>query len=163
MVRVDLDALERGQALPGELCELDGRGPIPVPLARSLAVDAFLAVVVTEAGDIRAVSHLGRTINAKLRTALCFRDRTCVVPGCTMPYGLEIDHVRPMEFGGVTTLDNLALLCTFHHRKKTYEGWVLQRHGPSDDDPQWSFTPLPPFGQEPDLGLDRTPEAPLRE
>jgi hypothetical protein len=32
---------------------------------------------------------------------------------------------------------------------------VLERHGPSDADPQWSFTPQPPFGQEPDLGLDR--------
>jgi hypothetical protein len=38
---------------------------------------------------------------------------------------------------------------------KTYDGWVLERHGPSDADPQWSFTPQPPFGQEPDLGLDR--------
>ena len=65
-----------------------------MPLARALAVDSFLAMVFTEAGDIRAVAHRGRTINAKLRTALVFRDRTCVVPGCTMPYGLEIDHVR---------------------------------------------------------------------
>jgi hypothetical protein len=158
MVRVDRDALLRGHALPGELCELDGHGPILVPLARALAVDSFLSVIFTEAGDIRAVAHLGRTINATLRTALAFRDRTCVVPGCTMPYGLEIDHVRPMEFGGVTTLDNLALLCRHHHRLKTYDGWVLARHGPSDDDPRWSFTPQPAFGQEPDLGPDRPVE-----
>jgi len=140
---VDRDALVRGRALPGELCELDGQGPIPVPLARALAVDSFLSVVFTEAGDIRAVAHLGRTINATLRTALTFRDRCCVVPGCAMPYGLEIDHVAPLAFGGVTTLDNLALLCTHHHRLKTYDGWVLERHGPSDADPQWSFTPSP--------------------
>jgi len=38
---------------------------------------------------------------------------------------------------------------------QTYDGWVLERHGPSDADPRWSFTPPPPFGQEPDLGLDR--------
>jgi len=157
MVRVDRDALLRGHALPGELCEIDGHGPVPVPLARALAVDSFLSLVFTEAGDIRAVAHLGRTINATLRTALAFRDRTCVVPGCTMPYGLEIDHVKPMELGGVTTLDNLALLCRHHHRLKTYDGWVLTRHGSSDEDPQWSFTPLPAFGQEPDIGYDRPP------
>ena len=75
-------------------------GPIPVPLARALAVDSFLALVFTEAGDIRAVHHLGRTINATLRTALAFRDRGCVVPGCAMPYGLEIDHVHPVALGG---------------------------------------------------------------
>ena len=160
IVRVDRDALVRGHALPGELCELDGHGPVPVPLARALAVDSFLSVVFTEAGDIRAVAHLGRTINATLRTALTFRDRCCVVPGCAMPYGLEIDHVAPLAFGGVTTLDNLALLCTHHHRLKTYDGWVLERHGPSDADPRWSFTPQPPFGQEPDLGLDRKPDDP---
>ena len=65
-----------------------------------------------------------------------------------------------MEFGGATTLDNLALLCTHHHRLKSYDGWVLERHGPGDADPQWSFTPQPPFGQEPDLGLDRPPDDP---
>ena len=63
----------------------------------------------------------------------------------------------------MTTLDNLALLCTHHHRLKTYDGWVLERHGPSDADPQWSFTPQPPFGQEPDLGLDRRPDPPRHD
>jgi hypothetical protein len=150
IVRVDRDALLRGHAEPGELCELDGQGPIPVPLARALAVDSFLSIVFTEAGDIRAISHLGRTINQKLRTGLVFRDRVCVVPGCSMPYGLEIDHVKEREFGGPTELDNLALLCRHHHYRKTFEGWVLERHGPTDEDPQWSFTPQPPFGQEPD-------------
>jgi len=158
IIRVDRDALVRGHALPGELCELDGHGPVPVPLARALAVDSFLSVVFTEAGDIRAVAHLGRTINATLRTALAYRDRTCVVPGCAMPYGLEIDHVRPMELGGVTTLDNLALLCRHHHRLKTFEGWELARHGPSDEDPRWSFTSQPAFGQEPEIGHDPPPD-----
>jgi len=155
IVRVDLAALRRGRALPGELCEVDGAGTVPVPVVTSLIDDSFLACVFTEAGDIRAVSHLGRTINAHLRTALVFRDRCCVVPGCGASYSLEIDHVHPLELGGRTELDNLALLCRHHHRLKTYEGWTLERTGPTDEDPGWVFTPLPPFGQEPDLGLDR--------
>ena len=158
IVRVDLSALRRGTALPGELCELDGQGPVPVKVAQSLLNDAFVALVFTEAGDIRSVVHRGRTINAHLRTALILRDRCCVVPGCGVAYGLEIDHVEPLEFGGDTRLDNLALLCRHHHRLKTYDGWDLCRTGPSDDDPEWCFTPMPPFGQEPDLGLDRPPE-----
>jgi hypothetical protein len=155
IVRVDLDALRRGTALPGELCELEGLGAVPVPVVQSLIDDAFLACVFTEAGDIRAVAHLGRTINAHLRTALALRDRHCVVPGCGVGYSLEIDHVHPLERGGRTELDNLALLCRHHHRLKTYEGWTLERTGPTDEDPGWSFTPQPAFGQEPDLGLDR--------
>ncbi|HEY5108279.1 MAG TPA: DUF222 domain-containing protein [Acidimicrobiales bacterium] len=109
MVRVDADALVRGHTRPGELCELDGQGPIPVPLATALATDSFLSVIFTQAGDITAVSHQGRTINRRLRTALCFRDRTCVVPGCSMPYGLEIDHIDGWALGGPTELANLTV------------------------------------------------------
>jgi 5-methylcytosine-specific restriction endonuclease McrA len=154
VVRVDLDALLRGQTEPRECCEIDDLGPIPVPMARDLANDSFLAVLFHRAGDIKAVSHFGRTINATLRTALVHRDRTCVVPNCGVSYGLEIDHLIPFAEGGPTSLDNLALLCHHHHFLKTYDGWQLERHGPTDEEPNWSFTPLPAFGQEPDLGLD---------
>jgi len=155
MVRVDLDALLRGHAEPGEVCEIDGQGPIPVAMARDLANDSFLRVVFHQAGDIRAVSHFGRTINRHLRTALAHRDRCCVVPGCGVPFGLEIDHVVPFAEGGPTALDNLALLCHHHHFLKTYEGWALERTGIGDDgSPTWEFVPLPPFGKEPGLGID---------
>ena len=151
MVRVDLDALFRGETLPGEVCEIDTQGPIPVAMARDLADDSFLRVVFHRAGDIRAVSHLGRTINRRLRTALAYRDRCCVVPGCGVPFGLEIDHVVPFAQGGPTALDNLALLCHHHHYLKTYEGWTLDRTGSDDGgSPHWTFTPEPPFGQEPE-------------
>jgi hypothetical protein len=106
MVRVDLDALFRGSVESGEVCEIDNQGPIPVAMARDLASDSFLRLVFHRAGDIRAVSHLGRTINRRLRTALAHRDRCCVVPGCGVPYGLEIDHVVPFASGGPTELDN---------------------------------------------------------
>jgi len=154
IVRVDLAALRRGRPLPGELCEIDGQGPVPVSVARYLSEDGLLAAVFVEAGDIRAVHHFGRTINARLRTALRLRDRHCVVPGCSVAYGLEIDHVVAMERGGPTSLDNLALLCHHHHRRKTFEGWQLSRTGASDEHPGWKFIEQPEFGQEPDLGFD---------
>lgn len=150
MVRVDLDALLRGTTLPGETCEIDNFGPIPVTMARNMANDSFLRFVFYQAGDIRAVSHFGRTINRHLRTALAHRDGHCVIPGCGVSYGLEIDHIQGFAQGGPTELGNLALLCHHHHYMKTYEGWTLERSGPTDVDPQWSFTPQPPFGQEPD-------------
>jgi hypothetical protein len=168
VVRVDLDALLRGHAEGDECCEIDNLGPIPVPMARDLANDSFLRLVFHRAGDIRAVSHQGRTINRALRTALFHRDTTCVVPGCGTSYGLEIDHIIPFAEGGPTTLDNLALLCHYHHFLKTYEGWTLERIDPADEGPpgrarrksdpggppRWRFEPQPPFGREPGLGLD---------
>jgi len=151
MVRVDLDALLRGHAGPDEVCEIDNQGPIPVAMARDLANDSFLRLVYHRSGDIRAISHLGRTVNRRLRTALAHRDRCCVVPGCGAPFGLEIDHVVPFALGGPTELANLALLCHHHHYLKTYEGWTLERSGTADDgSPTWEFRPQPPFGEEPD-------------
>ena len=135
VVRVDLDALLRGQAEGDECCEIDTLGPIPVPMARDLANDSFLRLVFHRAGDIRAVSHLGRTINRTLRTALVHRDTTCVVPGCGTSSGLEIDHIIPFAEGGPTTLDNLALLCHHHHFLKTFEGWTLERIDPPPEHP----------------------------
>ena len=170
---MDLDALLRGHAEGDECCEIDNHGPIPVPMARDMANDSFLRLVFHRAGDIRAVSHLGRTINRTLRTALVHRDTTCVVPGCGTSFGLEIDHIVPFAEGGPTTLDNLALLCHHHHFLKTFEGWTLERIDPPAEHPpdrkptdralgrtpRWRFEPQPPFGQEPGLGLD-TPRRP---
>ncbi len=155
-VVVDLAALVRGSVEDGETCEIQGIGPIPVSVARSMMSDSFLRFLFTEDGDIRAVSHPGRTINQKLRTALAFRDRgTCVVPGCGTRHRLEIDHVVGREDGGLTELDNLCLLCHHHHFLKTHEGWTLTRSDANGRDrPTWAFEPQPAFGQEPDLGYD---------
>jgi HNH endonuclease len=159
VIRVDADALERGYTEPGELCEIDNQGPIPVALARQMAVDSFRRYVFHRAGDIRAVSHIGRTINQVLRTALVFRDTTCVVPGCRESKGLEFDHIIPVAEDGPTELDNLALLCHHHHFLKTFEGWTLTRLGLDRNGKiEWEFSPPVPFGQEPGLGID-TPEA----
>ena len=139
----DLEALLRGDLLPGECCELDTpQGPLPVPaaMARDLADDAFLRLVFHAAGDIRSICHLTRTIPSTLRTALLARDRCCVVPGCTSTWNLEIDHLVPFADGGPTTLDNLCLLCRDHHRMKTYDDYRLWfDHG------EWHFEPPPAF------------------
>jgi hypothetical protein len=57
-----------------------------------------------------------RLINRRLRRALEHRDRTCVVPGCGATRGLHAHHIRHWEDGGATELDNLVLVCPYHHR-----------------------------------------------
>ena len=72
------------------------------------------------------VCHLGRSIPATLRTALMERDRTCVVPGCDVRRGLEIDHWQiAFADGGPATLENLARLCARHHYERTHKGFQL--------------------------------------
>ena len=125
-VMVDHAALIRGTVEPGETCEIPGVGPIPVATARSMLSDAFLAVLVTDGTDIKAVAHMGRLIPARLRTALDARDQVCVVPGCGESKRLEIDHVIPIEQGGPTCQSNLAKLCKWHHYLKTHQGHKLK-------------------------------------
>ncbi len=141
-VRIDLDALRRGHAEEGEVSTIEGVGPIPVPGVRALLDDASVRCIFHKAGDIRAVAHLGRTISAALRTALVERDRCCVVPGCSVSTGLEIDHTIPLFEGGPTCLSNLARLCHWHHYLKTYDGWTLRRTNAEDAaEPTWAFEP----------------------
>jgi hypothetical protein len=116
---------DAGRAGAGAVCEIPGVGPIPAATARALAEDAILAALITEATDVRAVSHVGRVMPARLRTAVVARDETCVVPGCDVRHGLQIDHVVPIAERGPTRLDNLARLCSWHHYLKTHHRWRL--------------------------------------
>lgn len=122
---VDLDAYRRGHAHPGERCHIIGSGPVPVEVARAMADDAFLKVVVHDGVRIHTVKHFKRHLDAELRTALelgpapAFEGLTCVEAGCERRYGLEIDHVDPVANRGPTSFDNLEPRCWPHHRAKT--------------------------------------------
>ena len=150
-IHVDAAALRRGHVADGELCEIRGVGPIPVATVENLLPEAFVKVVVTDSVDIASVCHIGRTIPATLRTAIEARDPTCVVPGCDVAVGLEIDHFDvPVHEGGVTRLDNLARLCHFHHAQKTYRGYEL-RGGPG----AWAWVVPEPFDSPAPTGRNR--------
>jgi hypothetical protein len=69
----------------------------------------------------------------RIREEVVLRDRTCVFPWCTRPARrADVDHViehdhqaeaqgRPQP--GPTATWNLACLCRFHHRLKTFTAW----------------------------------------
>ncbi len=133
-VRVDHAALVRGRVEGDELCEIPGIGPIPVEVARRLAVDSILHVLVTDGVDVTTVARAGRTIPAALRRALEERDPVCVVPGCDTRDRLEIDHLVPYAEGGEVSLGNLARLCHWHHYLKTHHAHRLERGAGHDSD-----------------------------
>jgi len=116
--RVDHAALMRGETRPGEVCEIVDGGPVPVTVAQRMLEDSFVKVVLVDGTDVRAVSHLGRTIPTKLRTAVEELHRECDLEGCNVAHNLEIDHNQPLEEGGPTALWNLGRLCPHHHEHK---------------------------------------------
>jgi hypothetical protein len=128
-VVIDYDALMRGHTVAGEQCEIPGIGPIPVTLARQMADDAILKVLLTKGVDVAAVAHGGYTIPAHLRSALQVRDPKCVVPGCECRRNLQIDHRNTFNRTRVTKLEDLGRLCPWHHYQKTFLGYTY-RGGP---------------------------------
>jgi hypothetical protein len=136
-LRVDLDALRSGTLGPGGVCQIPGVGPVPLDTARSLMGDAITTLVVTNGVDVTTVCHLGRSIPRALRTAVVERDRVCVVPGCDVTTGLEIDHwMVDFAAGGPATLANLARLCHHHHYLRTHRGFQL-----SGSPGRWQWEP----------------------
>jgi hypothetical protein len=107
-VRLHADgaAIERGYAEPGERCELEGIGPIPVTMARALLADSRITVLGGDGTDIATVSSPSRTIPARLRRWLEATYPVCAVDGCDSTFRLEIDHIAPVEAGGLTNKDN---------------------------------------------------------
>jgi hypothetical protein len=136
-LRVDLAALRRGHLESGECCEIPGVGPVPIEVAREVLGDAIVHLVINEGADIASITNLGRTIKAPLRRAVIERDQTCVIPGCDVREGLEIDHrIIPVVENGESALWNLARLCHHHHYLRHHKGFRLEG-GPGD----WQWLP----------------------
>ncbi len=122
---VDLPALARGHAHPGEVCHIVGGGPIPVHVVRELAVEAFVKVVLHDGTKVDTIKHYGRRRPAILQTVLdlgdppSFQGVTCAEEGCDRRFGLQWDHKDPVANRGPTSRQNLQPLCSPHHTEKT--------------------------------------------
>jgi hypothetical protein len=146
-VRVDLGALRRGYPADGELCEIEGFGPVPVALVADMAGDALLRILLLEGKDVR-VAATARSATVLQRVALRERaDHGCEVRTCDRQLGLQVDHILDWAKGGPTALDNEFLGCRWHHYLKTHKGFRYHRA----DDGLWDVIapdpePEPPPG-----------------
>ena len=82
-LHIDQAALDRGYALPGERCEIEGIGPIPVTMARAMLDDARVSVHAHDGAEIATISSAKRTIPAPLRKWLEATYPVCGVQDCT--------------------------------------------------------------------------------
>jgi hypothetical protein len=92
-------------------------GPLLTDAERQyLSCDATCEVWFHRDGQVIGAGRTTRTVNRRLRRALEFRHPTCAAPGCGATRGLHAHHIQHWEDGGATDLDNLVLLCPYHHR-----------------------------------------------
>ncbi|MGD8149677.1 DUF222 domain-containing protein [Ornithinimicrobium sp. Y1694] len=121
MVSIDFEVLKRmlsetGEDEPGCGATLDGAS-VSADSIRRLACDAgILPVVLGTQGQILDMGEQKRLATYGQRVALAKRDKGCSIPGCTIPASwCEAHHVIWWSRGGLSDLDNYALLCPRHH------------------------------------------------
>jgi hypothetical protein len=106
------------------VCHIAGVGAIETATAQKLACDSpLLGAVVDKHGHVLALGRTRRLVTKAQRRALMIRDGMCRYPGCHQTRHLKAHHRVPWIAGGRTDLDNLILLCQWHHTA-VHEGGV---------------------------------------
>jgi Domain of unknown function (DUF222)/HNH endonuclease len=128
-------------------------GPeISAATAERLACNATVQALLEDKSSNRLYLGRRRRLASPAQiAALTVRDgRCCQFPGCTNARYLHAHHVRHWLFGGRTDLDNLILICTFHHGlihdrryriRRDRNGWLFLRPDGSPVPPA-----MPPLG-----------------
>jgi hypothetical protein len=68
-----------------------------------------------------------RTVPTAIKRALIARDKSCAFPGCHHTRFVDAHHIEHWSAGGETSLDNLMLLCSQHHKLVHESGFTIQR------------------------------------
>lgn len=114
---------------------------------RFLLADAELVPLLFDRTYSDCRLMLGRTqrfANRAQRRALAGRDGGCSFPGCDAPASwCDSHHIIAWVDDGRTDIDNLTLLCGFHHREFERRGWSCLM---IDGLPHW----VPPRWLDPD-------------
>jgi hypothetical protein len=123
VVHVSDDVLRPG------LCEVEPGAEIAPETARRIACDAALVEMIERDGMPPVPGRKSRIVPTRLRRALTARDRSCRWPGCTSRGHYDAHHIVFWGDGGPTVLDNLVLLCRFHHRAVHEDGFSIVASG----------------------------------
>lgn len=117
-------------AVPGRL---DGihTGLLTMTTVEKLLCDATISRVILGPDSIPIdVGRDTRVVNRAQRRAVTVRDGGCRFPGChRAPPWCDVHHVTHWIHGGPTNLDNILLLCPYHHHLVHRPGWILKFDG----------------------------------
>jgi hypothetical protein len=84
-----------------------------------------MSVLLDPTGGVLNYGRSHRIAPPALRCAVYARDEGCSFPGCDHPASwCQVHHLLAWVDGGETSIDNLALLCTYHHREFNLRGWT---------------------------------------
>ena len=117
-IHVDQSALVNGE----------GRSALPVESVKRLSCDSpILRIIEDEDGEPLKVGRKSRAVPTGIKRALHARDKGCAFPGCHHKRFVDAHHIKHWSAGGHTSIDNLMLLCTQHHRLVHEGGFSIEK------------------------------------
>ncbi len=117
-------------------CELEGGGIAHAETVRRLLCGSRVLPVLEDGGrNAIAAGRASRDPSTFMMRQLRYRDAECRFPGCGSRRFTQAHHITWWSQGGRTDLDNLVLVCSFHHKLVHEYGWSLARD--PDDTVRW--------------------------
>lgn len=124
VVHADLDVLYDADTN----AVIEGGPVIAGPTVQRLLCNARVQMVVEQPdGSVAGVGRMSREPTAWMMRQLRHRDGGCRFPGCDARRFTQAHHIEWWSRGGATDLDNLTLICSFHHKLVHEHGWSIER------------------------------------
>ena len=121
--------IDQIEARTGEVSTAHG-GRVPVrDLLRLAAETRVIPLVFDSDGQVLHFGEEQRLATGSQRHALYLLDGGCTFEGCAIPatWCQSAHGAEGFQTTRRTTIDDLALLCGFHHRLVDTEGWFIER------------------------------------
>jgi len=118
------------------LADGNGCSSLPIESVKRLCCDGHAVVLGEDQnGEPLNIGRKTRTVPTAIKRALVARDKSCAFPGCHHTRFVDAHHIQHWSAGGETSLDNLMLLCSQHHKLVHEGGFAIER----DYQDHWFF------------------------
>jgi hypothetical protein len=119
-----------------EDAEVEGGGVVHTSTLQRLLCTARIETVHEDAtGRTVGIGRISRVPPAWLIRQVRYRDRGCRFPGCGSAGFAQVHHIEFWRDGGATDLDNLVLICSWHHKLVHEYSWWIK--GSAESELRW--------------------------
>jgi hypothetical protein len=117
-INVDLQTILDGD----KNAAIEGGGVVPPAVLDMLLCDSKIQTILKEGPEVIGIGDTHHDPPPWLRRQVVLRDHCCTFPGCGMKTFVQVHHILGWP-DGPTDLDNLTLVCHFHHKLIHLFGW----------------------------------------
>jgi len=129
VVNAQLETLLDGNAD----AQIEGGPVIDAASVQRLLCNARVQTVIEDGGgSVLGLGRMSREPSTWMMRQLRHRDARCRFPGCAARRFTHAHHIDWWSKGGRTDLDNLILICSFHHRLVHELRWRVERYPNGD-------------------------------